>query len=107
MKPEIIRCPTCHRKRTRSNQANARYWLLLHLIADKIRPEGVQYSAETWHIYFKQKFLGVIETRMPNGKTSLVQKTTTELDTGEFADYMMAVETWAQGRGVYMDEEAA
>lgn len=103
-KPEIIRCPTCHRKRTRTSAANSRYWLLLHLVADKVKPEGAAHSAEVWHEYFKQRFLGMDEVVLPNKKTIRTQKSTAELDTQGFSDYMWQVETWAMDRDIFMDE---
>lgn len=104
-KPE--RCPVCKRLRKRSHAANARYWLLLHVIADNVRPEGKQFSAEAFHLYFKQRFLGADEIAMPNGKVFIQPKSSAELDKDEFADYMMRVEVWANERDVYLDEEVA
>ncbi len=101
------RCPKCHRLQKRSNQANARYWLLLHLIADNVRPKDTAYSAETWHTYFKLRYLGSQEVKMPNNMTAQIPKSSADLDTAEFNDYMMKVEVWAQDHEVYMDDIAA
>lgn len=101
------RCPTCHRRRARSNPANARYWLLLHAIADKVRPGGVSYSAETWHTYCKSRWLGCDDVRLPNGKTLTIPRSSASLDTAEFNDYMAAVEAWAGDRDVWLEEIAA
>lgn len=98
------RCPTCKRLKKRSNPANGRYWLLLHLIADGLKPEGHQHSADVWHVYMKQRFLGVDEVMMPNKKVMQMPKSSAELDTAEFADYMMKVEMWAQTHNIFMDE---
>ena len=98
------RCPTCHRLKKRSNPANARYWLLLHLVSEGIKPEGMQHSPEVWHTYFKQRFIGVDEYRLPNGKTLQIPKSSAELDTQEFNEYMQKVEEFAMSRNVYMDE---
>lgn len=101
----IDRCPTCGRKHKRSNEANRRYWLLLHMIAEKVKPaEGITYSAETWHLYFKQRFIGADEVTLPNGKTHLIIKSSSDLDTGEFNDYMQSVEVFAAGRDVYLED---
>lgn len=105
MKPD--RCKACGRVKKRSTEANRRYWLILHLIADRLEPEGQKFSAETWHTYFKQRYLGVDEIRLPNKKVVLQPKSSAELDKDAFADYMMAVETWAQEHDVYLDEEVA
>ena len=102
--PEVIRCPSCGAKRKRSNPANARYWLLLHLMADKITPAGASYTPETWHAWAKSRFLGCEEVRLPNGKTLQVPKSSADLSTEEFNTLMAEVEMFAQERGVYMDE---
>lgn len=107
MSQKAQRCPTCKRLRKRSNPANARYWLLLHLIADNIKPEGTAHTAEVWHHYFKQRFVGSDEYTLPNKKVIQIPKSSADLDTAEFADYMMQVEMWAQKHEVYMDDLAA
>jgi hypothetical protein len=113
MKIAPDRCPTCRRVKKRSNESNRRYWLILHLVADKVierDPDGYvrqQWSAETWHIYFKLRYLGGTDIALPNGKTIVQPKSTADLDKGAFADYMMRVEMWAQEHGVFLDEEVA
>lgn len=97
------RCPTCHRLHKRSHPQNSRYWLLLHAIAEKLKPQGQAYSAETWHHYFKTKLIPGSVVDLPNGKTIMVPRSTTDLDVGEFAEYMTAVETWAVERDVWLD----
>jgi hypothetical protein len=103
-KSEIIRCPTCHRKRTRSNPANARYWLLLHKIAEQVKPEGKLYSAEQWHYYFKARNLGCEEFNLPNRKVLQIPKSTADLPTDEFNDYMAKVEHWGIEHNVFLEE---
>ena len=73
-------------------------------MADKIKPEGQQYSPETWHTWGKSKFLGCDDIKMPNGKTVTVPKSTAGLSVDEFGDYMMQIEQFANSRGVYLDE---
>ena len=108
MKPKIDRCPACGRRKTRSHEANRRYWLLLHLIAERVKPGGLSYSAEQYHIYFKSRFLGCDEVMMPNSKTAVIPRSTAVLDVSEFNDYMTQVEAWATERDVYLvDMEAA
>jgi hypothetical protein len=101
------RCPTCGRLEKRSTQANARYWLLLHEIADHVRPRGHEFSAESWHSYFKQRFIGTDEVKLPNRKTLLLPKSSADLDTAEFADYQTQVEAWAAEHDVYLQDLAA
>lgn len=98
------RCPTCHRKHKRSTEANRRYWLLLHVIADKVKPDGKQYSADTWHTYWKLHLLGGNDVTMPNGKVVVIPNSSADLDKSEFHDYVCKVEAWANGRGVFLDE---
>lgn len=102
-KPEIVRCKACGRRKTRSTPANARYWLLLHLIAEKLKPQGKIYSAENWHEYFKQRYLGADDIDLPNGLTIHRGHSTTNLDVSEFSDFMMKVETWAGEHEVWLE----
>lgn len=107
MKPAITRCPHCGQKRRRSNPANARYWLLLHMMADKLKPSGVAYSPETWHTWAKSRFLGCDEVKLPNGKVFQIPRSSADLSTEDFAEYMVKVEQFAAERDVYLDMEAA
>lgn len=100
--PKVTRCPTCHRRHTRSTPQNARLWLLYHAIAEKLKPKGVAYSADVWHEYCKSKFLGCEEFKLPNGKALQIPHSTADLDVAEFADYMTAVEAWAGERDVWL-----
>lgn len=98
------RCPGCGRKHKRTHQANARYWLLLHTIAEKVKPNGEAFSAEAFHTYFKSRYLGCDDMKLPNGKTLPIPHSSADLDTAEFNTYMEQVEAWAAERDVYLDE---
>ncbi len=98
------RCPACGRKFRRSNPANARYWLLLHRISERLPVQGQTFSAEQWHQYAKSKWIGCDDMKLPNGKVIPMPKSSADLDTAAFNDYMTAVETWANEHGVYMDD---
>lgn len=100
------RCPTCRRRHVRSHQANARYWLLLHAIAEKLRPGGISYSAETWHTYMKSRYLGCDDVTLPNLKTIPMPRSSANLDVAEFNEFMAKVEAWAMERDVWLDEIA-
>jgi hypothetical protein len=100
------RCPACHRRYTRSNESNRLYWLLLHTMAEKLAPGGRKYSAEQWHVYCKSRWLGCDEIALPNGKTMLVPKSTANLPSDKFAEYVMSVEAWAAERDVYLEMAA-
>ena len=97
------RCPTCHRRYRRNNQQNALYWLTLHAIADKVKPEGKSYSPEHFHMYFKSRFIGCDDFTLPNGKVMTIPKSSAALDIAEFADYLTKVQAWAAERDVYLD----
>lgn len=98
------RCPTCKRRYTRSHPANARYWLLLHLISERLKPQGAAFSADTWHTYMKSRFLGCDEHTLPNGRQLQIPRSSANLDVAEFNEFMTAVEVWATEHDVYLDE---
>ena len=100
----ITRCPTCKRRHTRSSEANRRYWSLLHAMAEKLQPRGQTYSAETFHLWAKSKFLGATDHVLPSGKTMTIPNSTAGLDTTAFADYMTKVEAFANERGVFLED---
>jgi hypothetical protein len=81
-------------------------WLLYHKLAEKPISDQV-FSAETWHTYCKTRFLGADEVKLPNGKAMLLPRSTADLDTAAFNDYMTAVEAWANEHDVYLDEMPA
>lgn len=98
------RCPTCHRLKRRSNDANRRYWLLIHVIAEKLKPQGNAYSPDAWHEWFKQRYLGADEVKLPNGKVIQIRHSTADLDTAEFNEYMAKVEQWGIEHDVFLEE---
>lgn len=98
------RCPTCKRRTKRSSEANRRYWALLHLLSEKLKPDGATFTAEQFHLYYKSRFLGAHDVNLPNGKTILVVESSADLDTGAFSDYMTQVEADANERGVFLED---
>ena len=99
---EQKRCPHCGRRYKRSNPQNAVYWSLLHEMAQKLKPGGETYSAEQYHAYYKSRFLGCEDVKLPNGKTLTIPNSTTDLDVAEFSDYFDAVQADAAERGVHL-----
>lgn len=91
----------------RSHPQNARYWALLHLLSEKLRPRGETYSAETYHVWAKSKFLGCNDVPLPNGKTLTIPMSTALLDVAEFNEYMTAVEAWSNEQGVFLEDVPA
>jgi len=102
MPAKTDRCHACGRRHKRSNPANGRYWALLHAIAEKVKPGGVSYSADTWHQYAKSRWLGCDDVELPNGRTLSMPRSTANLDVAEFNDYMGKVEAWAAERDVWL-----
>lgn len=100
----VDRCPKCGRKQRRTNQANARYWLLLHKASESLKPQGQSYAAETFHVYYKMKFLGADDVKLPSGKVVVMPKSSAELAKDEFHEYAEKVEADLNERGVYLDE---
>ena len=80
---------------------------MLHVASEKLRPNGVEYSADTFHIYYKMKFLGADDVKLPSGKVVAVPKSSAELPTDEFHEYAFKVEADLNERGVYLDEMPA
>ncbi len=106
--PPQARCHTCKRLHKRSHQANARYWLLLHELAERLPVRGQSFSAEVWHRWAKSKWLGCVDYVLPSGKTYTEINSSAGLDVDEFNDYMTKVEAWAAERDIYLaDKEAA
>lgn len=97
------RCPVCHRRHTRSNPQNAMLWALYHAMAAK-EWGGQRYSAESFHTYYKSRFLGCDDVKLPNGKTLSIPRSTANLDVAEFSDYFDKVQADAAERGVYLEE---
>ena len=87
-------------KSTRSVEQNNRMWAILTDISEQVLDEtGKQYSPETWHNFFKAKYLGK-DTIIVDGEPILVEKTTTKLKIMEFIDYCTQIEAFAIDHGV-------
>ncbi len=104
--PHVDRCPTCKRRRTRNSEQNRRYWALLHAMSERIKPQGMAFSADQWHLWAKSRYLGADDVKLPSGKVLTIPKSTADLDTAAFGDYMTAVEAFANERGAFLEDEA-
>lgn len=91
----------------RSTEANRRYWLLLHAMADKLKPNGQTFSADVWHTWAKSKYLGCDDVTLPNGKVLAIPRSSADLDVAEFNEFMTALEAFANERGVWLEDIAA
>jgi hypothetical protein len=62
------------------------------------------YSTDSWHLYFKQRFLGQDEVKLPNGKIVQIPKSTADLPVDDMSTYYTKVEQWAAERGVFLGD---
>ncbi len=100
----IDRCPHCKQRLRRSSDQNRRLWALYHLMSEKIQPGGKVYSADQWHLYFKTKFLGAQDVRLPSGKVLTLPNSTADMDVPAFSEYLTQVEAFCNERGVYLED---
>ena len=100
---QVYECELKPWKATRSSEQNRRYWSLLTEISEQLKPDGHEYSPETWHQYLRAKFIGK-DTVVVDGDVLFVPKTTTKLKVAEFSDLMTQVEAWGAEHGVRFTE---
>jgi hypothetical protein len=91
-------------KPNRTTAQNSLYWAVLHEVAEQIKP-GSEYSAETWHCYFKTLFLNGRVIELPNGNIIEQEPTTTGMTTAAFSDYVERVIAWATERGLVWTDD--
>lgn len=101
-----MKCPTCHREQKRSNPQNRRYWELVHLLSEQLKPNGQQFSPDSWHLYLKGRFLGMTEVELPSGQVLTRTVSSAGLGVSEFAEYMTQVEAWGAEQGIYLPDMA-
>ena len=82
-------------KSKRSIEQNRRLWKIYGELADKAWVNGRRYSAETWHEYCKEMFLGYELKAMPDGTELKTPISTTTLNTAEMTDYQNRLQVWA------------
>jgi hypothetical protein len=69
-----------------------------------LKPGGVQYAAESYHQYYKSKFLGCSDVALPDGKVLIIPQSSADLDVAEFSEYFTKVEADLADRGVFLDD---
>lgn len=79
-----------HKKKFSREQQN-RCMEIIRQISEKKEVNGRFYSVDCWLEEFKQRFIGIEET--PSGKTK--GRSTSDLSTSEYNDFMTQVEAWA------------
>lgn len=90
-------------KAKRSYEQNRRLWSLYNQIAEQVWLDGRRFSADMWHEYFKQQFIGCDERVLPNGEIQKIGLSTTQLNTQQMADYQTRIEAWAAEQGVIFE----
>jgi hypothetical protein len=103
-KPGVRKCPTCGRTHKRSTEQNKRLWALYTELSNKLTPGGKTYSPKQFHIYYKKRFLGCTDFRLPDGSVLPIVESTSDLDTADFAVFLEQVEADAAHRGVFLDD---
>lgn len=80
-------------KSKRSLEQNARYFgpAIMGQIVEQAWIEGRQWPAESWHEYFKRRFIGVVE--LPGGGTQGMSSA--DLGVEDFSTFMDQVESYA------------
>lgn len=91
-------------KKARSIAQNRYYWALLNEIA-RHEVQGQRFVQEAWHEYFKGRFIGKEEIRLPNGSIFNRPISTTTLNAEQFAEYVTQIEAWAAQHGILLGEE--
>lgn len=88
----------------RRDVQNRRYWAIMHEIAEQLKINEQQMSAETWHEWAKRRFIGVRELVLPDGEIAVLGMTSTDLSVADFSDYMQMLEVWAVEHGVIFND---
>ena len=111
----VAACTWSTSSKKRSSMQNALYWRRLQEISEQAFLNKQQFSAFSWHIYFKQKIMqiefedktGKVITKyiqLPDGSTAL--KSTSVMSKKEFSDYITKCEAYAtQELGVKFSED--
>ncbi len=101
------RCPTCGAIKKRSIPQNKRLHDIIGQIAEYPGVAKKCFSTKVLKTYFKDLYLGYEEVPLPNGKRVEVLRSTANLPTDEFNEFMQKVELWAAERGIPLNLEDA
>jgi len=89
----VMECEVKEYKRQRSPEQNRRYWAILEQIAYWKKQEGIDHRKESWHEYFKQKFIEPEVTIIYN--MIIADYTSSDKGTFLFSEFSAEVEAWA------------
>lgn len=98
------RCPYCGMKKKRTSSQNRIYWALLNMIAEQLPVKGQGYTANTWHAYLVQRYLGCNDIILPNGKVVTMPVSTSTLTNEEFGEYFEKCMAWGAEHGVTLPD---
>lgn len=80
----------------RNRQQNARLWgHLYRTISEQAWVNGQQFAPDVWHEYFARKYGVCDEVILPDGEIVSRRRSTTEMTTAEFSEFMDRIETEA------------
>ena len=84
------------RRNTRSSRANRYYWgVVVQAFYDFLRDqEETVTDAEMAHVELKRSILGTKAVALRGGITARILKTTHDMDSAQFADYIERARTW-------------
>jgi NinB protein len=90
-------------KRTRSNNQNAFYWaVVIPLVLEMFVEAGNDTNPEEVHLFLKENVGGSVCVKVlltPDGKRCPVLRSSADLSTAEFEDFLERVRAWAAEMG--------
>ncbi len=84
------------RAKTRSGDQNAYYWgVVVHLVMEGLNDLGHDVTQEDTHDFLKGQFNAREVVNEATGEVVKVPRSTTELSTAEFSEYVERISKWA------------
>ncbi len=89
-------------KRQRSHRQNAYYWgVVIPYVLDMFIEYGNDVTKDDCHAYLKQHVGKLFkEVEGPGGEIQTIVRSSTELSTGEWEDFMEKIRAWSAGVGL-------
>lgn len=97
------RCPTCGRRKRRSDPQNRLYWELVAKCTAFVF-NGRRWSKKEWHEFFKDLFIVPEVVSLPDGRRKVCDPSSADLDVPVFSEYYGKVEAWCAERDIRLDE---
>ncbi len=100
----MAKCPVCGRDKKRSLPQNARLHALFTEIAANVKAkDGLYHHMEWWKVMCKDRWLGYVEFKRPDGETIYQLKSTSDCTVDELNEFMTKVEVFAAEKGVWVE----